>query len=64
MPLCRLLAAAAVLVLVAMPATAAADSIVYEKDGNIWQAAPDGTSDDSRRVRASHAGRRRDDHRR
>ena len=27
-----------------VPGTAAADSIVYEKDGNVWQAAPDGSN--------------------
>ena len=37
------IACAVLLVAALAPATAAADSIVYIKDGNVWLAAPDGT---------------------
>lgn len=43
---------AALLALALAPATAAGDSIVYEKEGNIWQAAPDG----SRQTQVTTAG--------
>jgi hypothetical protein len=43
---------AAVIALALAPAPAAGDSIVYEKDGNIWQAAPDG----SRQTQVTTAG--------